>query len=206
VSEIINTLEGFKMKIFINMLLLCLLSTFGYGNLVSAKEMAGVEFAESVSLVGANKELKLNGLAVRYKFFFKIYIGALYVEHVSQNADVLIKHSGAKRMLMHFVYDEVPVEKIVSGWIDGFEENNSEEDFKSLKTRIDQFNALFETMNEGDKVLLDYLPGQGTRVTVKGNEKGFIEGEDFNQALLKIWIGEEPVTEELKEGILGIDE
>jgi len=193
------------MKILKIILLMCALSVLGFVNVAHAKEMAGLEFKESASLAGADKELKLNGLAVRYKFFFKIYVAALYVEQTSQNASVLIKHAGAKRMLMHFVYDEVPVEKLVSGWLDGFEENTSAEEFKLLKPRIDKFNAMFETLHEGDVVLLDYLPGKGTRVTVKGVEKGSIEGEDFNQALLKIWIGDEPVTEDLKEGLLGID-
>ncbi len=192
------------MKIFKITLLMCILLSSAYINVANAKEMAGLEFDESARLTGINKELKLNGLAIRYKFFFKIYVAALYVEQTSQDADALIKHAGAKRMLMHFVYDEVPVEKLVSGWLDGFEENTSVAEFKSLKPRIDQFNAMFETLREGDVVLLDYLPGKGTRVSIKGKEKGFIEGEDFNQALLKIWLGEEPVTEDLKEGLLGI--
>lgn len=192
------------MKIFRTTLLTCILFSLGYTSTLNAKEMADIEFEESASLVGADKKLKLNGLSIRYKFFFKIYVAALYVEQTSQDANTLIKHNGAKRMLMHFVYDEVPAEKLASGWLEGFEDNTSAEDFKKLKPRIAQFNTMFETLHKGDVVLLDYLPGQGTRVTIKGKEKGFIKGEDFNQALLKIWVGDEPVTEDLKEGLLGI--
>ena len=189
------------MKAFKIILLLCLVSPLCY-----AKQIAAIEFSETIRFTEVDKELKLNGLAIRYKFFFKIYAAALYVEAVSQHADILIKHAGAKRMQMHFLYDKVPLQKLVDGWLDGFEENSSAKDFKLLKPRIDQFNAMFETLHEGDVVMLDYLPAQGTRVTIKGKQKGFIEGEDFNRALLKIWLGDEPVTEELKQGLLGIDE
>jgi len=189
------------MKICKLILLACLLSPMVY-----AEEMAGVEFAESASFEGAEKTLKLNGLGIRYKFFFKIYVAALYVEKTSQDAGVLIMHPGAKRMLMHFIYDEVSKKKLVNGWLDGFEDNTSAEVFKALKPRIDQFNAMFETVHKGDVILLDYVPSKGTRVIIKGQEKGVIAGEDFNQALLKIWLGEDPVTEDLKENLLGMDE
>ena len=167
-----------------------------------AKEIVDVNFDESIVVSGVSQSLQLNGLGIRYKFFFKIYIAALYVEKKTNNANELITHPGAKRVVMHFLYDEVSKEKLTSAWIDGFEGNLSDETFSALKPRIDKFNSMFETVKEGDVVLLDYLPGKGTRVTIKGQQKGFIEGEDFNQALLKIWLGEEPVTEDLKEALL----
>jgi hypothetical protein len=52
-------------------------------------------------------------------------------------------------------------------------------------------------------VLLDYLPGTGTRITVNGQEKIVIKGEDFFQALLRIWIGRKPVDGRLRDAMLG---
>ena len=187
------------MKVFKIMLLLSLLSPAVY-----AKEMGGVEFDELVRVMGLHNQLKLNGVGIRHKFFFKIYVAGLYVEKKSEYAEAIIEHKGANRVRMHFVYDEVPLEKLVNGWLEGFEDNISEDEFKALKPRIDKFNALFETMHKGDEVLLDYIPKEGTRVTIKGKVRGIIKGHDFNQALLKIWLGEEPVTEDLKEALLGI--
>jgi hypothetical protein len=31
----------------------------------------------------------------------------------------------------------------------------------------------------------------------------YLPGEDFNKALLKIWLGDKPVTEDLKKALLG---
>ena len=189
------------MKLFGLAFLICLFSS-----LANAKEIADINFNESVKIEGADQLLKLNGLAIRHKLFFKIYIAALYVEQVSQDADALIQHTGAKRMTMHFIYDEVPREKLINGWLEGFEDNVSDDALALLKPRIDQFNAMFETLHKDDEVFMDYLPGQGTRVTIKGKNKGFIKGQDFYQALLKIWLGEDPVTDDVKSGLLGLDE
>ncbi len=40
-------------------------------------------------------------------------------------------------------------------------------------------------------------------MTINGEEKGIIEGDDFYAALLDIWLGEEPADEDLKEAMLG---
>ena len=52
-------------------------------------------------------------------------------------------------------------------------------------------------------ILLDYLPGAGTRVTVSGDDKGTIPGEEFNRALLRIWLGDQPADASLKKAMLG---
>ena len=55
-----------------------------------------------------------------------------------------------------------------------------------------------------DNLDFDFVPGVGTSVTVNGAKKGtVIEGEDFCNAVLKIFIGENPVDRQLKEGLLG---
>jgi hypothetical protein len=48
-----------------------------------------------------------------------------------------------------------------------------------------------------------YVPGEGTTVEVKGEEKGTIEGKEFADALFASWIGEHPATGKLKKGLLG---
>ena len=171
-----------------------------------AREIADVTIPQTISIPSVEQSLTLNGAGIRYKFFFKIYIAALYVTQASHKADDIINSNGPKRMLMHFLYDEVPLEKLVDGWNEGFEDNLSKAEQKSLAADIKQFNQMFESLKAGDEVELDYLPGKGTRVTIKGVEKGVIKGAEFNRALLKIWLGEEPVTEELKEALLGEDD
>ena len=172
-------------------------------SVAQARELAGVNIDESITLAENKQALQLNGLGIRYKFFFKIYIAALYVQDRSSNAQAIVSSADAKRMSMVFLYDEVPREKLVAGWNEGFENNLTAEQLAALQPRIDQFNAMFETVKQGDVINLDYVPEKGTVVQIKGQQKGVVPGQDFNQALLKIWLGEYPVGDDLKQALLG---
>ena len=71
-----------------------------------------------------------------------------------------------------------------------------------MQERINQFNTLFTDVKKNDVIVLDYAAATGTAVIIKGQTKGIIAGADFNDALLKIWLGEKPVNEGLKESLL----
>lgn len=183
-------------------ILLVLLLIFSSGA-TNAREFHDMQFADKVTIPGTQQVLQLNGIGYRSKFFIKIYIGALYtVDRVKTPGEVL-SQSGPKRLLMHFLYSEVSREKLVDAWNEGFEENTPAGDLAKLRERIDQFNAMFPTLHSGDEVLLDYIPDKGTVVTIKGEVKGVIKGEDFNHALLNIWFGDEPADSGLKDDLLG---
>ena len=177
---------------------------FLLGAQVQARDIGGVVLQEQVMLNGIEQSLLLNGAGIRYKFFFKIYVGALYLPELNNDPALIMQASQANRIAMHIVYDEVPQEKLTKAWLEGFEDNTGQTEFVALKSRLDEFNAMFTSLQAGDVVLLDYLPGIGTRVSIKGEDKGLIEGADFNRALLSVWLGDDPVTEELKQAMLGI--
>lgn len=167
---------------------------------VSAKQVAGVQIDDGLMLV--DKKLSLNGAGIRTKFVFDIYVAAFYtVDSVSKISD--INMTQPMRMAMHFVYDEVSKEKLTDAWDDGFEDNISSSELAKLKDRIQSFNALFETVKKGDVILLDYLPVTGTTVTINSQQKGIVQGSDFYLALLMIWLGEDPVGDDLKDALLG---
>ena len=174
----------------------------GSGSL-SAREIAGVEIPDASSMAGGEQSLQLNGAGVRYKFIFKIYIGALYLPQAGHAADAVINHSGEKRILMHFLYDRVNREDLADAWREGFEDNLTGPELEMLKPRIEAFTRLFPDAVEGDRIWIDRLPGGDTRVTINGVEQGRVPGGDFYPALMKIWLGDDPVTVELKRAMLG---
>ena len=63
--------------------------------------------------------------------------------------------------------------------------------------------AMISDVVEGDQIVMTYVPGKGTIVSVKGAEKGVIEGKDFADALFAVWLGANPVQEDLKKALLG---
>ncbi len=185
--------------------LLIIAGLISFGSSTYAREFNGLKFPDKVTLGGTNTELQLNGIGMRTKFVFDIYIGALYTKSPAKGRTEVQAQEGPKRVLMHFLYDEVGVEKLTDGWTEGFEENQTDEQFKKLSERLEKFNAMFITVHAGDVVLLDYVPGKGTIVNIKGEQKGVVEGEDFYSALLDVWLGDEPADDDLKEAMLGED-
>ncbi len=170
-----------------------------------AAEVAGVSIPDRIQVEGVAQPLVLNGAGVRKKFFFKIYIGALYLPSPSHAPREIIESKGAKRVMMHFLYDEVAQAKLTEGWWSGFRANQDAQALAALRDRIERFAGLFGDAKAGDRIWIDYLPGRGTRVTINGREKGVVPGADFNRALLRIWLGAEPVTGDLKQAMLGLE-
>jgi hypothetical protein len=105
---------------------------------------------------------------------------------------------------MDMLYSKVEKKKLVDAWNDGFKANLSSGELSALNESIQQFNAMFDTLVEGDRVKIDYAPGKGTNVTINGEVKGTVVGGGFRKALLKIWLGDEPVTDSLKKAMLGL--
>ena len=167
----------------------------------AGREIAGVNVPETVTI--KNKGLVLNGAGIRKKLFVKVYVGALYLTDKQTTTSQILSDPGAKRIVMSFLYKEVSADKLVDGWNEGFDSNNSAEELKVLQDRIDQFNSFFITVRKGDVILLDYTPDQGTQVWINDMLKGTVPGEDFSQALLKIWLGRKPADAGLKDAMLG---
>lgn len=183
-----------------NVFLICFCLLFALP--AAAQEIAGVQIPASITN-DAGTNLTLNGAGIRSKFVFDIYIGQLYLEKPATEAKEVIAADGHKRVAMHFLYEKVEKEKLTDGWNEGFVGNNSPEQLKALQERIDQFNAMFTDAKKGDVIFLDYAPGSGTKVTIAGVEKGVIPGKDFNDAMLAIWLGDKPVSKDLKAKLLG---
>ena len=47
------------------------------------------------------------------------------------------------------------------------------------------------------------VPEQGTKVSVRGTDRGTIEGQDFADALFAVWLGPDPVQDDLKKALVG---
>ena len=168
-----------------------------------AREFGGFNFPDKIALPGTNKTVQLNGVGYRKKFFIKVYIGALYTERLSRSRDEVIALEGPGRVMMHILYDEISSEKLVDAWNEGFENNLSDEALEKLRPQIVSFNTMFPTVVKDDVIYIDYIPGTGTRVTINDEKKGVIAGRDFYNALLDIWLGEEPADKSLRKAMLG---
>ena len=169
-----------------------------------ALTVEGVNVPESITV--ADTPLMLNGAGVRKRFFVKVYVGALYLPAKQTATAGVLDASGPKSVRLHFLYKELEAKKLTDAWTEGFKNNNSDAEFKALGARLDQFNGFFRSVKQGETIFVDLLPNGETRVSINNEARGSVTGADFQQALLKIWLGDEPADADLKRGMLGAKE
>ena len=181
-----------------------LLFIFGITTFLYSYEIKGVNLPDTIKV--NNKTLLLNGAGKRMKFFFTIYIGALYVPKKMSDPKEVINSKVTKRILMHFIYSHVPKEKIIDAFKDDFE-NNAKEILPMIKDELEKFYSYFDQdLKENDEVTITYIPEKGTCVEIKNQLKGCINGDDFMKAVFSVWFGEDPPSEGLKNRMLGKEE
>jgi hypothetical protein len=99
---------------------------------------------------------------------------------------------------------DVPAEEFVKAIDKGIARNTAQALQPALAERRALFDAQVGQVNKGDVVNLDFVPGQGLLFTLNGQPRGAaLPGEDFYAAVLGIFIGEQPVDDRLKVGLLG---
>lgn len=168
-----------------------------------ALDLADIHLADKVQLGDAS--LRLNGGGIRTKFFFKIYVGSLYLPQQESSAEAIIADDRPYRMAMYIKHG-LSSEKLYNSFHEAMEDNHTPEQMSAMSGQIDQLKGIFESVHEvkpGDIVTLDYLPASGIAVTVNGTQRGIIAGAAFSRALLRIWLGDHPVQDDLKKGLLG---
>ena len=170
---------------------------------LQAREIAGVDIPEQLTVGPDTAMLKLNGAGVRTRLFIKVYVGALYLPEKGTDAARILPMRGAKRIAMHVLVKQVSGEKLTRGWNGGFANNNLPAEREVLKGRLADFNRLFGDSHKGDVIQLDWMPGSGTVVRLNEEVKGTIPGEDSYRALLRVWLGEAPADDKLKQAMLG---
>lgn len=170
----------------------------------TAREVGGIEMPEETAAAGHPTPLRLNGAGVRRKLFVAVYAIGLYLPSPTRDPARVIAADGPRLVVMRFLHREVPRDKLVAAWNEGFAANHDPADLAALQPRIDRFNALFETLREGDRVDLEFEPGRKTtQVRINDQVRGEVPGADFAAALLRIWLGRSPVTDDLKSALLG---
>lgn len=164
-----------------------------------AKERAGVQAADTVTVEG--KTLKLNGLGLRTKAIFKVYVLALYLETPSKNPQAIIQSDQIKRVQM-VLLRSVDKAKIVDAIREGFSRNNQAQ-LPALKSRLDTLANVIPDLKEGNQLVFTYVPGKGTLVQAPGGKTATLEGKDFADALFSTWLGKIPADEDLRDELLG---
>jgi hypothetical protein len=166
---------------------------------LAARELAGVNLPDTLS--AGDKTLKLNGLGLRKKAIFKVYVGGLYLEAPSKDAAAILAADAPKAVRMHFLRD-LKKSQLTEAFSEGFEAN-AKQKAAAEKAALDRMLALVPAVKEGETLSFVYVPGKGTTLFSGDKALGTFEGKDFADVVFLLWLGPKPPSEDLKKGMLG---
>jgi len=146
--------------------------------------------------------LRLNGTGVRSVFILDVYLISLYLNSPSNDAVSIVQVDRPAQLRIEFLHGGAGHDMLAKGWRRGFERNQSAAMMIRLNGRLKQFSDLFGDVKKGDVILFDFLSDGDTRISFGGHVQGVIHGLEFQQALLAIWLGRNPVEDDLKKELL----
>ena len=176
----------------------------GVATPVQARELAGQTLPELVTVAGT--PLLLNGAGVRYKAVFKVYVAGLYLPKKSSAVDDALSTQTPKRLHITMLR-EIDASELGKMFTRGLEDNLDRATTARLVPGIIRMSQVFsdhKRLKEGESFQIDWVPGTGALLTIKGQTlaEPFVEPAFF-QALLRIWLGDKPADWQLKDALLG---
>lgn len=135
-----------------------------------------------------------------YKFFFKLYDLTLLAPSSASRAQILNAEVGFELRFSYLRTLEKPL--ILESAARMLERNLSAGELAQIEARVQQINAAYTTVRDGDRSSLRYQPGCGTTLAINGRDMITVPGQDFAQLYFKIWLGPQPTSKAMKEALL----
>jgi hypothetical protein len=179
---------------------LCLLAA----GAMAQVNVSGVKYDESVELRGT--KLQLNGAGVRYRGPFKVYTAGMYLSRKAQTPEEALSAPGPKRISITMLR-EIDSNELGKLFSRAIEDNMDKAAFSKLVPGVMRMSQVFfdhKKLIAGDVFMIEWIPGAGTVITIKGQPQGepFKEPEFYN-AMMRIWLGPNPADWKLKDALLG---
>ncbi len=167
-------------------------------------DVAGVRLDEVIELRGA--PLQLNGAGIRYKTVIKVYTAALYLGRKAGTTEEVLAAPGAKRITITMLRD-IDANELGKLFTRGVEDNSPKSEMSQLIPGLLRMSGIFseqKQLKRGETFTIDWIPGSGTVISVKGVAQGEpIKEQAFFNALVRIWLGPSPADWQLKDALLG---
>lgn len=194
------------MRALIAAALLAAASLNGGSAWAQAVEVANVKYEPSVDLAG--QKLTLNGAGIRYKFVVKVYTAGLYLTHKANTTADVLATPGPKRIHIQMLRD-IDGNELGKLFTKGMEANAPREEFVKCINGVLKLSEVFASrkqLNSGDSFSVDYVPGVGSVLLLNGKSvmTDPIKEPEFFSALLRIWLGDKPADDNLKDALLGV--
>lgn len=170
----------------------------------ASTKIAGVAFDNAARVDG--QDLRLNGVGTRTVAWFTGYAAGLYLAQPASTPAQAMSSPGPKRLQMRMLVD-VSVEEFIKAFHKGVGRNMPAALQPALAEPMAQFDANMRGVGQvkkGDVINLDFVPAKGLVMVVNGQVRGQpVPGADHYAALLSVFLGERPVDDKMKIGLLG---
>ena len=193
------------MKLIKYLALAAVTSLLALNTLAATLEINGVKLEDAVEVRGSR--LQLNGAGTRYKAIFKVYVAGLYLGKKAATPEEVVNQAGPKRLSVTMVRD-IDANELGKLMTRGMEDNMDKGEMSKLIPGLMRMSQIFSDQKKlltGDNFMIEWIPGTGSVITVKGKPQvePFKEPEFF-KALMWIWLGPVPADFKLKDALLGI--
>jgi TonB family protein len=151
-------------------------------------------------------EPMLNGIGVHQELGQEVFIGALYSESLSNDADTLMNNIQPMRMELKIVStDGLTTRRFSRMWIEGMAVNSKADVLTAQADNMVKFDGLFKgRFLKNDTISFTNNPGKGVDINVNGVLLGKIDDNVFFSMLLSTWIGKIPLSSDYRDSLLKV--
>ncbi len=143
-----------------------------------------------------DRELVLSGQGTRSRWLMDLYRLSLYLPKGTDGLDAIRSPETPKLFRAEVVYDGfMSSDEIPEDWQHELAPATTTQEM----TRIEQ---AYGGLSAGDVVRLSYAPGAGSTLSFNGEPVVQSSGHELMGAGLAIWLGDEPISDDLKEAVL----
>lgn len=157
-----------------------------------AAEVAGVLLPATETVGGTRLELK--ACAAREELWTNLYAVSFYLPSGTGVAQG-VSGNTAKLVRLDVTYDGQVPDGLPSTWKEQLQQHVSQEFLRTMQ-------GLYNNLKGGDTVLVSFLPGSGTTVSVNGQQVSTSPGDDALNAMMRLWVGQNPVSGSMKRLLL----
>lgn len=157
----------------------------------------GIEFKDEITADG--QTLSLHGIGLlKWKYLVKVYLVGLYKPEQVTIDNVL---DDIPKRLEYYFFVDMKASDFQDTGFQLMARNVGEEKAKHLTEELEALNNLYQDVKAGQRYTLTYLPGKGVEMALDGKVLGSVQGAEFAAAYFSIWLGPDPVSKSLQEGM-----
>jgi hypothetical protein len=125
----------------------------------------------------------------------EIYVISLYLPTPATDAATILAPGTTKLVQLDIVYEGSMPDSLPDEWRTRIEDAVSIEMLRTLQ-------GFYERIRSGDVATIGYTPDNGTTLRINGEAVVSQPGNDLIDTMLRIWLGDSPISDNLKRLLL----